>query len=263
VELIDLPGGEFMMGDDSPWTYPDDGEGLRAATVPPFAIGKYAVTNAEFAEFVDATGYRTESERFGWSFVFAGLLPDDFDETRGVVGAEWWRQVMGASWAHPEGRETTIADRLDHPVVHVSWRDCAAFCEWAELRLPTEAEWEYAAKGGATTVFPWGDELLASGSHMMNVFQGEFPGGNEGADGWFGTCPVDAFAPNGFGLHNVTGNVWEWTADRFDVTGDDRRVMKGGSYLCHESYCRRYRPAARMANTADSAAGNVGFRVIR
>lgn len=261
------------MGDDSEWAYPGDGEHRREAHVDPFSIAARAVTNGEFAAFVAATGHRTDSEQFGWSFVFAGLLPDDFDHTRGAVGAEWWRQVFGAFWSHPEGPQSGIDDRLHHPVVHVSWRDAVAYCAWAGVRLPTEAEWEYAAKGGATTVFPWGDTLLDDGgAHRMNVFQGDFPAHNTAADGWPGTCPVDAFPPNDFGLYNVTGNVWEWTADDFTAPGvppepdapePGAKVMKGGSYLCHESYCRRFRPAARMRNTVDSAAGNVGFRVVR
>lgn len=254
------------MGESSTWAYPGDGEDPRPATVGPFSIARYAVTNTEFAEFVRATGHRTESEHFGWSFVFGGLLPDDFEETRGVLGAEWWRQVPGASWVHPEGPQSSIDDRGDHPVVHVSWRDAMAFCAWAELRLPSEAEWEYAARAGSSTTFPWGDDLTPGGEHRMNVFQGDFPGANTGADGWIGTCPVDAFPANAFGLHNSTGNVWEWTSDVCTVPDEPptevngRMVMKGGSYLCHESYCRRYRPAARSGNTIDSAAGNVGFR---
>jgi formylglycine-generating enzyme required for sulfatase activity len=265
--MVELPGGAFTMGEASDWAYPGDGEEPRAASVGPFAIARTAVSNADFAEFVAATGHRTESEEFGWSFVFGGLLPDDFEPTRGVVGAEWWRQVYGADWRHPEGPHSGLDDRLDHPVVHVSARDAQAFCAWSGTRLPTEAEWEYAARAGSTTVFPWGDELEPGDEHRMNVFQGEFPGTNTGADGWIATCPVDAYAPNAFGLANMVGNVWEWTRDVWTIHGDQadpaRRVMKGGSYLCHASYCRRYRPAARMANTLDSAAGNVGFRVAR
>lgn len=262
------------MGERTHWAYPGDGEAPRRARVRPFAIAATAVRNDEFAAFVAATSHRTEAEVYGWSFVFAGLLPDDFDETRGVVGAEWWRQVFGASWQRPEGPHSDIVGRQNHPVVHVSGRDASAYCDWAGVRLPTEAEWEYAARAGTTTTWPWGDELEPDGGHRMNVFQGRFPGEDTGADGWIGTCPVDAFTPNQFGLWNMIGNVWEWAADAWSVPRDDvdaglpladagRRVMKGGSYLCHESYCRRYRPAARTANTIDSSAGNVGFRVAR
>lgn len=288
AEVIELPGGEFVMGDDSPWSYPADGEGpARRVRVSPFGIDATVVSNRDFAAFVTATGYVTEAERFEWSFVFGAFLPADFPDTRGVVGAEWWRQVFGATWRQPEGPHSSIDDRGDHPVLHVSWNDAAAFAAWAGKRLPTEAEWEFAARAGSATTFPWGDELEPGGRHLANVFQGTFPGGNAAADGWAGTCPVDAFEPNGFGLSNMIGNVWEWTADRFSVDrfagspglragaagalddvvvdphgpaeGDDR-TLKGGSYLCHESYCRRYRPPARMSSTADSTAGNIGFR---
>ena len=249
------------MGDDTPWAYPDDGEHRRPATVRAFAIAPTAVSNDAFATFVDATGHVTDAVRFGWSFVFGGLLPDDFPETRGVAAAPWWRQVFGACWDHPEGPPSDLGGRGDHPVVHVSWNDAVAYASWWGGALASEAEWEHAARGGATTTFPWGDELEPDGRHLCNVFQGTFPGLNTAADGWIGTCPVDAFAPNRFGLYNMIGNVWEWTADEFGVDGS--RVLKGGSYLCHGSYCRRYRPAARMASTRDSSAGNVGFRCVQ
>jgi formylglycine-generating enzyme required for sulfatase activity len=216
------------------------------------------VSNEAFAVFVEETGYVTEAERWGWSFVFGGLLPDDFAPTRGVVAAPWWRQVEGACWSRPEGPQSDVADRPDHPVVHVSWDDANAYATWAGARLPTEAEWEYAARGGLVQEpFPWGAELVPDGEHRMNVWQGTFPSENTLEDGWLGTCPTTAFPPNGYGLHNMTGNVWEWCADRFDA---QHRVMRGGSYLCHESYCRRYRVSARSGNTPDSSAGNVGFR---
>jgi formylglycine-generating enzyme required for sulfatase activity len=203
------------------------------------------------------------------------LLPDDFPATRGVAAAPWWRQVAGAAWHHPEGPQSDLAERGDHPVVHVSWRDAAAFCEWSGTRLPTEAEWEFAARGGGVGEFPWGNELEPGGEHRMNVFQGTFPSLDTGDDGFAGTAPVDAFTPNGYGLYNVTGNVWEWCADWFDprfyqysprrdprgADSGERRVMRGGSYLCHHSYCRRYRVAARSSNAPDSSTGNLGFRV--
>ncbi len=201
------------------WSYPGDGEGpVHDVELASFRIDRYAVTNRDFAAFVGATGWRTDAERFGWSFVFGGLLPDEFPPTRGVEGAPWWRQVMGADWRHPEGPQSDITGRHDHPVVHVSWDDAQAYCAWSGTRLPTEAEWEVAARGGlAGQPFPWGDELEPGGVHRMNVFQGEFPGGDTGADGFVGTAPVDAFEPNGYGLHNMTGNVWEWCADWLDV----------------------------------------------
>ena len=215
-------------------------------------IASVAVTNARFAAFVDATGYRTEAHAMGWSFVFAGLLPDDFVATAGVVEAPWWRQVFGASWDRPEGPGSCIDDRLDHPVVHVSCRDAMAYCRWTGTRLPTEAEWDHAARGGLQgRTFPWGDELEPGGEHRMNVWQGVFPAVNTMADGYYGTAPVDAYPPNAYGLFNTTGNVWEWTADG---------VQRGGSYLCHESYCRRYRVTGRQRLSPDSSSGNAGFR---
>ncbi|MET0628077.1 MAG: formylglycine-generating enzyme family protein [Acidimicrobiia bacterium] len=276
LDLVALAGGVFAMGDESVWAYAGDGEGpVHDVTLAPFRIGRCAVTNREFAAFVDATGHRTDAERFGWSFVFAGLLPDDFPDTRSVAATPWWREVFGADWCHPEGPQSDNNDRQDHPVVHVSWNDAQAFCAWSGTRLPTEAEWEYAARGGAATSFPWGDDLEPGGEHRMNVFQGSFPGGNTGADGYLGTAPADAFAPNGFGLHNVTGNVWEWCADWYDTRyyavsphenpqGPDvgeQRVIRGGSFICHVSYCRRYRVAARHGNEVDASTSHMGFRV--
>jgi formylglycine-generating enzyme len=278
ANFVQLPATTFAMGSPRNEGYAADGEGpVHDVTLAAFAINRYTVTNAEFTEFVDATGFCTESERFEWSFVFAGLLPDDFPPTRGVAAAPWWRQVDGADWRHPEGPQSSIEGRENHPVIHVSWNDAVAYCRWSGTRLPTEAEWEFAARGGLEgRRFPWGDELVPGGEHRMNVFQGTFPMTNTDADGFAGTCPVDTYEPNGYGLFNMTGNVWEWCADWFNprtytkkpvtdprgpATGT-HRVMRGGSYLCHESYCSRYRVAARSANTPDSAAGNIGFRVV-
>lgn len=273
--MVRIPGGTFLMGTDSHEGYASDGEGpVRTVTVSPFWIDMQAVTNASFGDFVAATGYRTEAERFGWSFVFGGLLPEDFPPTRGVAAAPWWRQVEGADWLHPEGPLSDIANRGNHPVVHISWQDATAYCEWAGRRLPTEAEWEYAARGGLVQKrYPWGDELMPGGEHRCNIWQGDFPSMNTLDDGFYGTAPADAFAPNGFGLYNMTGNTWEWCADWFDVAHGaapqldpqgpamgTHRVIRGGSYLCHESYCYRYRVAARSASTPDSTTGNTGFR---
>ena len=265
------------MGTDDPIGYAEDGEGpVRTVTLSPFGIAPTTVTNASFAHFVQTTDWVTDAERFGASFVFGGFLPDDFPPTRGVARTPWWREVEGADWAHPEGPHSTVDDREEHPVVHVSWNDAPAYCAWAGARLPTEAEWEYAARGGLEQkLFPWGDELEPGGEHRMNVFQGTFPAADTGADGYRGTAPVDAFPANGYGLFNMTGNVWEWCNDWFHPTfherdrrtdpagppNGDSKVMRGGSYLCHHSYCRRYRVAARSANTPDSSTGNIGFRV--
>jgi formylglycine-generating enzyme required for sulfatase activity len=277
--MVLLPGGEFLMGTDSREGYPDDGEGpARTVRLAPFWIEKVAVTNQRFAEFVAATSYRTEAERFGWSFVFGGLLPDDFPPTRAVASAPWWRQVHGADWRRPEGPRSSSLDRPDHPVVHVTWNDAAAYCQWVGKRLPTEAEWEYAARGGLQQQrYPWGNELTPGGQHRMNVWQGRFPSSNTEEDGFRATAPVDSYPANGYGLFNLTGNVWEWCSDWFSPSfhrrgsrdnpvgppSGEQRVMRGGSYLCHRSYCFRYRVAARSANTPDSSTGNLGFRCVR
>ena len=277
ARLVDLPGGIFRMGGDDPDRYLDDGEDpVRDVKLSPFAISATAVTTAEFASFVEATGHRTTAEIETWSFVFGGHLPDDFPETRGVVGAEWWRQVHGADWRHPEGPHSDLDGRADHPVVHPSWFDAVAFSEWAGGRLPTEAEWEYAARGGLDQArLPWGDDLMPGGEHRCNIWTGTFPSEDTAEDGYAGTCPVDAFAPNGFGLHNCSGNVWEWCADWFatrhpgerplvDPTGPPLgtdRVVKGGSFLCHDSYCYRYRPAARSATAPVDTTCHRGLRL--
>jgi sulfatase modifying factor 1 len=277
TDTVDIPGGRFLMGAAGDIAYDADGEGpIHAVEISPFRIGVGCVANEQFATFVAATGHVTEAEQYGWSFVFGGLLPDDFEATRAVAQTPWWRQVYGADWRHPEGPQSAIGERRHHPVIHVSWNDALAYCTWSGTRLPTEAEWEYAARGGLEqAVFPWGDDREPGGRHMMNVFQGTFPGDDTGDDGWVGTGPVDAYEANGYGLYNMTGNVWEWCADWYSPsayaesgerdpsgpTSGSGRVMRGGSYLCHDSYCRRYRVAARSANSPDSSAGNVGFRV--
>ena len=279
LDLVPVPGGTFTMGTDDPRGYPADGEGPpHAVDVGPFSMGRCAVTNDEFETFVSATGHRSTAEQFGNSFVFAGLLPDDFPDTRGVAATPWWREVIGADWRHPEGPHSDLRGRGDHPVVHVSWLDATAYCSWSGTRLPTEAEWERAARGLLEgSHYPWGEEREPGGEHRMNVYQGHFPQHDTGEDGWVGTAPVGSYPPNGLGLQEMTGNVWEWCSDWFDPTYYGRsprtdprgpaagqgRVMRGGSYLCHESYCWRYRVDSRSSNTPDSTTGNLGFRVVR
>jgi formylglycine-generating enzyme required for sulfatase activity len=266
LSLVELPGGTFRMGSDEGF-FPEDGEGpVRPLRVGPFAISAHAVTNRQFAAFTRATGYLTEAERAGSSFVFVGFLDEQaLRRARGLVAdTPWWADVPGTCWSAPEGPGSAIHDRLDHPVVHVSHTDAEAFCAWAGLRLPSETEWEYAARGGLDQQrYPWGNQLTPDERWHCNIWQGEFPTLNTAEDGYVGTAPVDAFPPNGYGLHNVVGNVWEWCADWFDATGGPQRVIRGGSYLCHASYCFRYRVAARSGNTPDTSTGHMGFRVAR
>ncbi|MFI6348833.1 formylglycine-generating enzyme family protein [Streptomyces sp. NPDC050560] len=259
-----LPGGTFRMGDAFGEGYPGDGEWpVREVAVAGFAIDTTTVTNAQFAAFTEATGHVTEAERFGNSFVFHLLVtPEGGRRVLGhVPAAPWWLGVEGASWRHPEGPGSDVDTRADHPVTHVSYHDALAYCAWAGLRLPTEAEWEYAARGGLDGArYPWGDELTPGGREMCNTWIGDFPRRSARPGGRTGTVPVAAYEPNSFGLHNTSGNVWEWCADE---AGPGERVIRGGSYLCHVSYCNRYRVAARSHNTPDSSTGHGGFRCAR
>jgi len=279
IDWVNLSGGLFEMGTNDSEGFPQDGEGpARTIELDPFRISAYTVTNTQFQAFVAATGYVTEAEKFGWSYVFHLLVSEE--TRRQVVGSPqetpWWLAVEGADWRRPEGADSCITNRMGHPVVHVSWNDAAAFCRWSGTRLPSEAEWEYAARGGLRGKrYPWGDLLKPDGKHMCNIWQGKFPVKNNASDGYMSTAPAHAFEPNGYGLYQVSGNVWEWCADWFGPayhhqtpnvnpifkveTG--KRSIRGGSYLCHSSYCNRYRVGARNSNTPDTSSGHCGFRV--
>jgi sulfatase modifying factor 1 len=266
-ERVD-PQWEFEMGDHFGEGDPRDGATpVHRVRLSPFRLDPTTVTNDAFAAFVDATGHVTDAERFGSSAVFHLLVALDADTAGPVAGTPWWTNVRGAAWHAPEGGTSSLEGRGGHPVVHVSWNDAAAYAAWAGARLPTEAEWEYAARGGlAGRRYPCGDELRG-----CNIFHGSFP---DRPSRRVGTVAAGEGEVNGFGLRHAVGNVWEWCADRFsavyyavspveDPTGPPdgaERVMRGGSYLCHDSYCRRYSVAARTGNTPDSSSGNVGFR---
>ncbi len=263
--MVTIPAGPFTMGNDQWNAIVGDRESpTRTVEVATFRLGATAVTNAQFTAFVDATGHTTEAETFGWSFVFlhqvhpearAGVMP------KRISGAPWWRGVEGANWRTPEGPGSDITDRLDHPVVHVSWNDARACASWMGGRLPTEPEWEKAARGGREEEpFPWGTDLTPDGVHMANIWQGDFPDENTGEDGFLGLAPVGSFPANDVGLFDMAGNAWEWTADPWQ-DGETSKAMRGGSYLCHASYCARYRVSARTRNEPDATSGHLGFRV--
>ncbi len=265
------------MGDHHGDGRPEDGERpVHTVWVPEFTIDATCVTNDDFAAFVADTGYRTEAERYGFSAVFHLAVRAEPGDVPGRSGeAPWWLGVRGADWAHPGGRRSRLDGLGDHPVVHISWHDALAYCAWAGRRLPTEAEWEHTARGGLTGArYPWGDEL--GDEWECNIWQGEFPVHNTLDDGWLTTAPVRSYRPHGYGLWQMVGNVWEWCANWFGAgyyraSASDNprgpevgnaRVLRGGSYVCHDSYCNRYRVAARSSNTPDSSMGNAGFRTV-
>jgi sulfatase modifying factor 1 len=286
TELVALPGGSFRMG--STQFYPEEAP-VHTATVGAIAVERHPVTNAQFAEFIADTGYVTVAEQAPDPALYPGAAPQDlvpgalvFRPTRGPVDLrdwrQWWHWVPGADWRHPFGPDSTVEDRLDHPVVQVAYPDAAAYTRWAGRRLPTEAEWEYGARGGASTTYAWGDDAAPGGRLMANTWQGRFPYQNDGALGWVGTSPVGTFPPNGFGLVDMIGNVWEWTTTQFSahhrVDGPVQsccpsvpdpsvsQTLKGGSHLCAPEYCHRYRPAARSPQSQDSATTHIGFRCV-
>lgn len=280
--MVLLEGGTFWMGSEDEDIWVADGEApVRSVEVPPFYIDKTTVTNAQFASFVEATSYVTDSEKYGWSYVFKLQLPKSrqrkLQGTRTVQGLQWWYAIEEASWRKPEGSGSNIKKRMDHPVVHVTWNDAIAYCRWAGKRLPTEAEWEYAARGGLEKKrLPWGDELFPQKKIVANTWIGHFPDEHKPARSYEWSAPAKSFPANGYGLYNMSGNVWEWCNDWFSAdwhqhhalvnprgpeTGTTK-VMKGGSFLCHDSYCNRYRVAARTSNTPDSSTTNIGFRCV-
>ncbi len=297
-----VPGGTFRMGSDR--HYPEEMP-VHEVTVDGFWIDQYTVTNRDFAGFVAATGYRTIAERPLNPADYPGAAPEMlkpgslvFHKTRGPVDLRdyrnWWSWKAGAYWRHPEGKGSSVAGRLDHPVVHVAFEDAQAYAQWAGKALPTEAEWEFAARGGLDGAeFVWGSELTPDGRQMANTWQGEFPWQNLRTDGFERTAPVGAFPANGYGLYDMAGNVWQWTTDWFGTRHEaaasspccmpdnprggpiessfdpaqpqsriPRKVVKGGSFLCAPNYCRRYRPAARHAQMIDSGMSHIGFRCV-
>jgi len=300
-DMVRLPGGRFTMGSDLHYL---EERPARVVEVDSFQIDRTMVTNRQFAEFVGATGYVTLAEKVPKAEDYPGALPEMlqagslvFKQTSAPVPLDnhynWWDWVFGADWRHPTGPGSSIEGMDDHPVVHVAFEDAQAFAGWAGKELPSEAEWEYAARGGLEgKEFAWGDELVPAEGHMANIWQGKFPYQNTEEDGYTRTSPVGSYPPNGFGLFDMIGNAWEWTDDWFgtgaaapkksccvprnprgvqpEESFDPRmpeiripqKVLKGGSHLCAPSYCRRYRPAARHAQTVDSSTSHIGFRCI-
>jgi sulfatase modifying factor 1 len=288
TELVEVPGGSFRMGSTS--FYPEEAP-IHTVQVTGFAIERHPVTNAQFNEFVDETGHVTVAERDIDPALYPEANPADlvpgalvFSPTSRPVDLrdwrQWWEWTPGASWRHPFGPDSGIETLADHPVVQVAYPDAAAYARWAGRRLPSEAEWEYAARGGSTATYAWGAEAAPDGRLMANTWQGRFPYRNLGALGWTGTSPVGTFPPNGYGLADMIGNVWEWTTTEFaghhrldapahgccpaSDEGDPSvsQALKGGSHLCAPEYCHRYRPAARSPQSQDSATTHIGFRCV-
>ncbi len=280
-----IPSQSYQMGSSSNVGHPIDREGPpETVETNSFYISETTISNEQFGKFVEETGYITDAEKIGSSFVFSGLIEDDIKEETNYSNTPipWWLDVSGASWKYPEGPTSTIENRMDHPVVHVSWNDAVSYCNWSGGRLPTEAEWEVAASGnGENTEYPWGNQLVAKGIYHANTWQGKFPSKNTEKDGYFGTAPVDKFYKNEYELYQMIGNVWEWclnpariplkefnkqsSTDFLEKNNKHRAesyAIRGGSFLCHHSYCNRYRLAARNGNTRFSSASNMGFRYV-
>jgi formylglycine-generating enzyme required for sulfatase activity len=297
-EMVLIPGGTFVMGRDDG---PADERPAREVTLAPFYIDKTEVTNAQFAAFVKATGYVTVAEQkpslkkypdadpsklVPGSAVFYATDASLDERTWGTPYPPWWRYAPGACWRRPEGTGTDLRGKANYPVVQISWDDAVAYARWAGKRLPTEAEWEYAARGGlAGKEYCWGGAHQGQdGKWYANAYQGQFPKTDSGADGFAGLAPVGQFPPNGYGLCDMSGNVWEWCQDWYDPhyyanspktnppgpeggwagpDGTAERVRRGGSYLCDNTYCRRYLPSARDHNPTDSSANHTGFRCVK
>ena len=273
---VAIPGGVGLIGTAAP-EIDLDGEGpLRKTRVRPFLMDEIATTNERFRQFVSDTGYITEAERLGDSFVFQSFLSGGGSDVANYGPAPWWRVVKGATWRAPAGPGSEGDCHDDHPVVHVTWNDAQAFATWARGRLPTEAEWEHAARGGKSDVrFPWGDQEPDERDFFpCNIWQGDFPNRDLGLDGYAGTAPARSFSPNGYGLYNMVGNTWEYTSQPFKVKSLKRaaqavnkarsgyKLAKGGSFLCHRSYCYRYRISARTGSSPDSSTSHQGIRLV-
>lgn len=275
-QMVKIPGGKYIMGTNDPHFEADGEQPARWVEIDPFYMDAYEVSNAEFQLFIEATKYETEAEKFGDSFVLEGELSPEVSATvqQAVAASPWWVPVKWTTWRHPEGVDSYISERMDHPVVHVSWNDAVAYCNWMGKRLPTEAEWEKACRAGKEErLFPWGNKFKPNDEYRANIWQGDFPNEDTGEDGCRGRCPVTTFLPNSYGLYNIVGNVWEWTADWWEVShspslqvnptgppsGNDK-VKKGGSYMCTKGFCYRYRCVARSQNSPDTTASNLGFR---
>lgn len=266
-DRVQLTGGTFEMGDAR--HYREEGP-VRPVTVGPFGMDRTEVTNARFAEFVEQTGYVTDAERVPDLSLYPNVAPELVVSGSAVFVSpaqsgtrQWWHLVEGANWRHPEGPGSDIEHRMDHPVVHISFRDALAFADWAGGDLPSEAEWEFAARSGLTrATYEWGETPPRDGPARANTWQGFFPMQNSETDGHKGTAPVGCYEANAFGLYDMTGNVWEWTSSQYDPRDENSGVIKGGSFLCAENFCRRYRPAARQPQERDFSSSHIGFRLV-